>query len=55
MRCGVVPWLGAISPTRSLTRVLFPAPFGPTQATLDASATPQDTPSRMMGVRLVYL
>ena len=39
------PWVGRSSPTMSFRSVLFPAPFGPTTATMSPSSVPNVTPS----------
>jgi hypothetical protein len=41
----MVPLAGRTSPERACTKVLFPAPFGPTSATISPSATDRLTPS----------
>ena len=41
----MLPRVGRSSPTITLRRVLFPAPFGPTTATMSPSSIPNVTPS----------
>src|SRR5579875_474104 len=42
----IVPLAGRTSPASALTSVLFPAPFGPTRATISPLPTDRLTPSK---------
>jgi hypothetical protein len=44
-RSRTLPSVGRSSPTMIFRSVLFPAPFGPTTATISPSSTPNVTPS----------